>query len=190
MSEAFCIFPRDSREQAEKTPSKKQSELNWQSNDSQRGGQGRRRFLSFSSLHYGSRREAVNLPLRTANGPPIGQSTALPKENWKSLLCWFLASRVGLSLMSPWHQHPHAHLSRNILMQHYPILTPHTSTELRRCFWWSFSHSTQFGNGANLYKQPACERGGFATPLSDLRMDGRTDGWGPWQAPIKGLCEL
>lgn len=78
-------------------------------------------------------------------------------------------------------------------MQHYPILTLDTGIELRSCFWWRFSHSTELGNGANLYKQPmkpACERGGFAALPPALRMDRWTDGWGPLQAPVKGLREL
>jgi len=68
-NEAFCIFSRDSLRQAEKIPSK--------NNQSSTGrvttpreewikGEG-----GFSSLHYGSRGGAVNLPLHTANGLPF-----------------------------------------------------------------------------------------------------------------------
>lgn len=94
----------------------------------------------------------------------------------KPSLCQFLASHPGLSLISP--SHPHAYLSRNILMQHYPILTLDTCIQPRRCFRWSFGHFTWFGNGVNLHQQlmkPGCEHGGFAAVLPALRMDRRTD---------------
>lgn len=81
-------------------------------------------------------------------------------------------------------------------MPHHPMLTLDTSIEPRICFWWCFSHSTQFGSGTKLYQEPmkpVCERGGFAAPLPALQMDGqtdgRTDGW-MMQAPVEGLCEL
>lgn len=58
------------------------------------------------------------------------------------------------------------------------MFTLDTGIKLRRGFWWSFSCSTQLGNGANLYKEPmkpSCERGGFAAPLPALRMGRRMD---------------
>lgn len=164
-SEAFCIFPPDSLEAAEKTPSKNNQSSNGRGTAPSEEGPRDEEVPPASSMS----------PEGLSPLPSIRPMGCLPKA--KPSLRQLLASCAGLSLISP--SHPHAYLSRNILMQHYPILTLDTGIRPRRCFGWSLGHSTWFGNGVNLHQQPmkpGCEHRGFAASLPVLRMDRRTDG--------------